>query len=167
MECPLKCREDGQLLLDYCAGKLAAGLAEALGQHVAECGACREWTRGQRTVWEALDEWEAAPVAADFDQRLYRRIHERAPWWQTALAPIGSMGRFWAWRGLPAAAAAGVLLMAGITLQHLAVSPTLVAGDMAQVEAVQPDQVERTLDAMEMLSEFSQHVRTDVPESKL
>jgi hypothetical protein len=38
---------------------------------------------------------------------------------------------------------------------------------MAQVEAVQPDQVERTLDAMEMLSEFSQHVRTDVPESKL
>ena len=37
----------------------------------------------------------------------------------------------------------------------------------AQVDSVQPEQVERTLDAMEMLSEFNQHVRTDSPNSKL
>jgi hypothetical protein len=38
---------------------------------------------------------------------------------------------------------------------------------MAQVDTVQPEQVERTLDAMEMLNEFSQHVSTLRPGSKL
>jgi len=38
---------------------------------------------------------------------------------------------------------------------------------MAQVESVQPEQVEQALDAMEMLSEFSHHVRSDGQESKL
>jgi len=35
------------------------------------------------------------------------------------------------------------------------------------VDTVQPEQVERTLDAMEMLNEFSHHVSTDRPGSKL
>jgi hypothetical protein len=38
---------------------------------------------------------------------------------------------------------------------------------MAQVESVQPEQVERTLDTMEVLDEFSHHVRADGPDSKL
>jgi hypothetical protein len=60
-----------------------------------------------------------------------------------------------------------LLLMAGVMLQRSAVSPTPAPSDTAQVESVQPEQVERTLDAMEMLNEFSRHVRADSPDSKL
>jgi len=35
------------------------------------------------------------------------------------------------------------------------------------VDSVQPEQVEHALDAMEILNEFSQRVRTDAPHSKL
>src|SRR5674476_1670569 len=66
-----------------------------------------------------------------------------------------------------AAAAACLLLMAGVLLEHRAVAPAPAPNDMAQVDSVQPEQVERTLDAMEMLNEFSHHVRTDSPDSKL
>jgi hypothetical protein len=58
-------------------------------------------------------------------------------------------------------------LTAGVLLQHPAISPPPAPNDMAQVDTVQPEQVERTLDAMEMLNEFSHHVRTDSPDSKL
>jgi hypothetical protein len=60
-----------------------------------------------------------------------------------------------------------LLLMAGVVLQRSAVSPAPAPNDTAQVESVQPEQVERTLDAMEMLNDFSRHVRTDSPDSKL
>ena len=36
-----------------------------------------------------------------------------------------------------------------------------------KVDTVQPEQVEHALDAMEVLGEFSRHVRADSPESKL
>jgi hypothetical protein len=57
--------------------------------------------------------------------------------------------------------------MAGVLLQHPAVSPMPAPRDMAQVDSVQPEQVEHTLDAMEMLNEFSHHMRPDSPDSKL
>ena len=60
-----------------------------------------------------------------------------------------------------------LLVIAGVMLQRSAVSPPPVPNDTAQVESVQPEQVERTLDAMEMLAAFSQHVRGDRPDSKL
>jgi hypothetical protein len=68
---------------------------------------------------------------------------------------------------LAATAAACLLLMAGALLEHPAILPAPAPTDMAQVDTVQPEQVERALDAMEMLNEFSQHVSTDRPGSKL
>ena len=35
------------------------------------------------------------------------------------------------------------------------------------MDSVQPEQVEHALDAMEVLNEFSQHVRAESPDSKL
>ena len=73
MNCPLETRENAQLLLDYGTRKLEPETVAALERHIAICGACREFVSGQRAVWQALDAWEAAPVSADFDSRLYRR----------------------------------------------------------------------------------------------
>jgi anti-sigma factor RsiW len=161
-------REDRHWLLDYRTGKLEPELAARLEEHIATCGACREFARGQRAVWEALDGWEAAPVSADFDRRLYRRIEARVSWWDLLIRPFRSPFRTVTPRRILAATAAACLLLtAGILLEQPAISPAPAPNDMAQVDTVQPEQVERTLDAMEMLNEFSQHVSTDRPGSKL
>jgi hypothetical protein len=167
MNCPLETRDNAQVLLDYCARKLEPESVATLERHIAICDACREFARGQRAVWEALDAWEAAPVSADFDSRLYRRIEAQVSWRDLLLRPLRPFRHVWLWRSLPAAAMACLLLMAGVFLEHSAVSPGPAPNDMAQVDSVQPEQVERTLDAMEMLNEFSHHVRTDSPDSKL
>ena len=168
MNCPLETPENAQVLLDYYTGRLGAEPAARLEGHIATCGACREFARGQRALWEALDAWEAAPVSADFDGRLYRRIDAQVSWWDLLVRPFRSGFRTVTWRGtLAATATACLLLAAGVLLEHPAISPAPVPHDMAQVDTVQPEQVERTLDAMEMLNEFSHHVRADGPDSKL
>ena len=168
MNCPMESREDAQWLLDYRAGKLEPELAARLEEHIATCGACREFARGQRTVWEALDSWEAAPVSTDFDRRLYQRIEAQVSWWDLLIRPFRSPFRAVTPRRILAATAAACLLLAaGVLLEQPAVSPAPAPSDMAQMDTVQPEQVERTLDAMEMLNEFSQHVSTDRPGSKL
>lgn len=163
MNCPLDIPENAQVLLDYCTRKLDAGRTAALERHMEICPACREFAAGQRATWEALDRWEAAPVSQDFDRRLYRRIEREVSWWDLMVRPFRPLLLR---RGLPIAAAACLLVMAGVLIERPAGSPA-PAPDMAQVESVQPEQVEQTLDAMEMLSEFSHHVRSDGQESKL
>ena len=168
MNCPMESREHAQWLLDYRAGKLEPELAARLEEHIASCGACEEFARGQRAVWEALDTWEAAPVSTDFDRRLYRRIEAQVAWWELLVRPFRSGFRTMTPRRILAATAAACLLLtAGVLLEQPAVLPAPAPTDMAQVDTVQPEQVERTLDAMEILNEFSQHVSTDRPGSKL
>jgi hypothetical protein len=164
MNCPLETRDNAQLLLDYCTRKLEPESVAILERHMALCSACREFAGRQRAVWDALDSWEAAPVSPDFDSRLYRRIEDRVPWWEILRRPFRPAVL---WRGVPATAMGCLLVIAGVMLQRSAVSPPPVPNDTAQVESVQPEQVERTLDAMEMLAAFSQHVRGDRPDSKL
>ena len=158
--------EDAQLLLDYGTRRLAPESAASLQHHIALCGTCREFVSSQRAVWQALDGWEAAPVSEDFDRRLYRRIEAQASRWHRLLGPFRQTAL---WRALPAAAMVCLLLVAGVLLENPAVSPAPPPNpsDMAQADSVQPEQVERTLDAMEVLDEFSHHVRTDIPDSKL
>jgi anti-sigma factor RsiW len=167
MNCPMENLEHVQRLLDYRAGRLEPESAARLEEHIATCGACREFASGQRAVWEALDGWEAAPVSGDFDRRLYERIEGQVSWWELLLRPFRSPFRAVTPRRILAATAAACLLLtAGVLLEQPAISPAPPT-DMAQVDTVQPEQVERTLDAMEMLNEFSQHVSTDRPGSKL
>ena len=164
MNCPLETRDSAQWLLDYCARKLEPESVAILERHIAVCDACREFASAQRAVWEALDSWEASPVSADFDRRLYRRIEARASWWEVFRGPFRPAIL---WRGVPATAMGCLLLIAGVMLDRSAVAPAPAPNDTAQVESLQPEQVERTLDAMEMLNEFSRHVRADNPNSKL
>jgi hypothetical protein len=160
----LETRDNAQLLLDYCTRKLEPESVAILERHIVLCDTCREFAGRQRAVWEALDAWEAAPVSADFDSRLYRRIEARVSWWDLIRRPFRPL---MLWRSVPAAAMACLLVIAGVLLQRPASSPAPVSSDMAQMEMVQPEQVERTLDAMEMLNEFSRQVPTDPADSKL
>jgi anti-sigma factor RsiW len=164
MKCPIETRENAELLLAYCTRKLDAENTATLERHMEICPACREFASGQRAVWEALDAWEAAPVTLDFDRRLYRRIDREVSWWNLLVRPFTpALVR----QGLPIAAAACLVVMAGVLLQHPAGAPPTAQPQSAQVETLQPDQVEHALDAMHMLGEFSYRVRGDATDSKM
>lgn len=154
MKCPIESRQNQELLLDYCAGRLDKAASAAVARHVAGCPACGEVCAGQRSVWQALEEWETAPVSPEFNRRLYHRIEQEAAasWWARVLRTLGpGLVR----RGIPAAAAAGLLLMAGSLLET---RPP--AGDAAQARfEVQADQVERTLEDLELLETLSRDLR--------
>ena len=164
MKCPIETRESAELLLAYCTRTLDAERTATLERHMEICPACREFASGQRAVWEALDAWEAAPVTLDFDRRLYRRIDREVSWWQLLMRPVRpALVR----QGLPIAAAACVLVMAGVLLERPASAPPVAQPQSAQMEAIQPDQVDHALDAMYMLGEFSYRVRGDAADSKM
>jgi len=164
MKCPIETRENAELLLAYCHRKLDAESTATLERHIEICPACLEFADGQRAVWEALDAWEAAPVTLDFDRRLYRRIDREVSWWNLLVRPLRpALVR----QGLPIAAAACLVVMAGMLLQHPAGAPPAAPPQSAQVETLQPDQVDHALDAMRMLGEFSYRVRGDAADSKM
>ncbi len=164
MNCPLETPETARLLVDYTSRKLGPEETALLERHLDLCPACRRFADAQSTVWSALDTWEAAPVSADFDRRLYRRIESENSWTdrlRSAFRPL------LAYRGVPAAAAACLVLLAGVLLEHPGKpQPAPVPPDVVMVD-VQPEQVEKALDALDVLSEFNRKVRTDNPESKL
>ena len=164
MNCPIETRENAELLLAYCTRKLDAESTAILERHMEICPACREFSSGQRAVWEALDAWEAAPVTLDFDRRLYRRIDREVSWWHLPMRPLRPALVL---QGLPIAAAACLLVMAGVLLERPASTPPTAQPQSAQVEAIQPDQVDHALDAMHMLGEFSYRVRGDAADSKM
>jgi anti-sigma factor RsiW len=164
MKCPIETRESAEWLLAYGTRKLDAERTATLERHMEICPACREFASGQRAVWEALDAWEAAPVTLDFDRRLYRRIDRDVPWWHLLMRPLRpALVR----QGLPIAAGACLLVMAGVLLERPASAPPAAQPESAQVEAIQPDQVDHALDAMHMLGEFSYRVRSDAADSKM
>ena len=128
------------------------------------CPSCREFAAGQRAVSEALDTWEAPPVSLDFDRRLYRRIQQEVSWWDLLMRPFRPLLFR---QGLPIAATAGLVLVAGLMFQHPSNVPQSPASQSAQVEAMPPEQVEHALDEMEMIREFNRLVRPDTAEPKM
>jgi anti-sigma factor RsiW len=160
MNCPLNTPETADQLLDYCARKLSPDAAAVLERHMSICPECRKFAADQRAVWSALDAWEAQPVPVDFDRRLYQRIESQVSWRDRFLRPL------LAYRGLPAAAAACLLLAVGVYVERPG-RPTPPARPDVAVADVQPEQVVKALDTMEMLSEFNHRVAAEAPASKL
>lgn len=164
MNCPLESPDSAELLLDYCSRKLNPESTAILERHMEICPACRQFADGQRAVWSALDSWEAHPVSADFDRRLYERIETGASWRDSLsrwLRPVT------AYRGVPAAVAACLVLMVGVILERTGRPIAQPQPDVSAVVEVQPEQVEQALDDMEVLSEFNRKARTEAPEPKL
>ena len=157
MNCPIETHDNPGLLLAYCAQKLDPETQTLLERHLAACPACREFQAGQQAVWQALDAWEAVPVSADFNRRLYRRIEEEAAhasWWSRLARPFRAMFEAPLMsRSVPLAAAACLLVLAGVILQQPN-NVTVSEESAERAESIQPDQVERTLDDMEMLRQF-------------
>jgi anti-sigma factor RsiW len=157
MKCPIEIHGNQELLVAYSAHKLDPQTEANVERHLAACPECREFHAGQDALWQALDAWEAVPVSADFNRRLYRRIEDetrRESWWSRlvwAFRPL--VGGSLISRGVPLAAAACLLVLAGVILDRANV--VIVPEDYAErIESIQPDQVESTLDDMEMLRQF-------------
>jgi anti-sigma factor RsiW len=153
MNCPMETGGNAGLLLDFAAGKLKADVRAQMERHLETCTACSEFAGAQQTVWQALENWEPAEVSLDFDRRLYARI-EQVPWWTRLLRPLNPLFR----HGVPIGAAAGVVIVAGLLMNRPAAVLAPPASQSAQVEALQPDQLEHALDDMETLREFNRLV---------
>jgi anti-sigma factor RsiW len=165
MKCPMENREGEELLLNYVSGALDAQEAASFDRHMLACAACREFAHGQKIVWDSLDAFEPAAISADFDRRLYQRI-EKVSWWGRMLDALRSP--MIAHRGLPIAAAAAVLVVAGVIWERPTAAPAKTDSPLsAEVQTLQPDQVQHALDDMEMLREFDHLMRTEPSESKM
>jgi hypothetical protein len=152
MRCPIETQDNAELLLSYSARRLNPESTAILEAHMEVCPQCREFRDSQRTLWEALDQWEARPISADFNRRLYRKIEEQEKlgWWERI---FGSGRPMFLRPALPLAATACLVLVAGLFLTEnpdRIVTPT---GEAPQVREV--EQVERTLEDMEMLRQFN------------
>ena len=153
MRCPIESKEHAELLLDYCARKLDPAATRILEAHMSVCEPCRRFRDGQRALWESLDRWEAIEVSSDFNRRLYRRIDEEearagglSRWWRETMRPLVVRP------AVPLTAMAGLVLAVGFLLRQPAAPP--VVPD-AVAPAADVEQVERTLEDMEMLRQFN------------
>jgi anti-sigma factor RsiW len=156
MRCPTETPESVEFLLAYTSHKLDGKQAAALAEHAAGCTACQAFTAAQDAVWRALDGWEAPPVSADFDRRLYQRVEKEVSWWDLLLRPFRPV---MVSRAVPIAVAAGLLIAAGLWIERPGTVP--VVPESAQMEALPPDQAEHALQEMDMMQEFSQMVHAD------
>ena len=156
MNCPFESREP-EVLLDYAAGRTAPGSTAILEAHIASCAECRQFVSVQRSVWSALDGWDAAEISPDFNRRLYARIDEEERS-NPLLRYLRALVVRWSaieWpAALPVAVACAVLLLAVLVqsparpgLSQLSESPVLV-------ESIDVEQVERALDDAEMLRQI-------------
>jgi hypothetical protein len=175
MKCLIDTQESAELLLAYCARKLDAENTELMERHIGICPACQEFANGQRALWEALDTWNAAPVSPDFDRRLYQRIEKEVSWWDLLIRPFrpvladrpGGLSHKTFRQSLPVAAAAFVVVMAGALLERPAQVQMAKPTESAQIESVQPEQVEHALEAMQMLSDFSHQALAAANDSQM
>jgi len=165
MNCPLETSEHAALLVAHAARGLAPDTAVRLDRHIAGCAACSQFMRRQQAVWDALDVWQPEPVSPDFNHRLYARIEElerQTSWWHRLTGPLRSM---LVRRAMPIAATAVVLLAAGVLMDRSRVPAA--GSEQAQIEMLQPEQVEHALDDMETIRQFDRAMRSDTPDSKM
>ena len=106
-------------------------------------------------IWSELDRWQPAVISEDFDRKLYARIdrHDGRNWWQRFLAAAGALAEG---RPFVSVAATCLIIVVGIVLQSpektKAVAPQQ---ESLRLEVLEPEQVERGLEDLEMLKQLS------------
>lgn len=154
MDCPLQTGGNADILLDYCARKLGPDDAMVFERHIASCSECQKFSASQQMVWSALDAWEAAPVPENFDARLYDRIShfESSSWWRrlSSSKPQAS-----GWKPVAPLAAACAAVVAAFLIYSPATAPVVPVQEGTRIESIEPEQVERTLEDLEMLKQLS------------
>lgn len=147
--CPLTAGEqNADLLLDYVSRRLAPETAEIIDRHVAICPACTAFVETQSAVWDALDAFETMPVSEDFDRKLWAKIEREdcQPWWRRIL----SFDALWK-PAIPLAAMA--LIAVGLWMRPDSGAPNGMPVTKAE-SRIDVDQIDRTLEDMEMLREL-------------
>lgn len=161
MQCPLQDKAASEVLVDYCSRKTDAKTTALLERHIADCAACRTFAEAQKSVWKALDCWDDVEISADFNRRLYAKIDalEKSSWWtrvwsgrgRELLSPFG-------WRpAMPLATACLTLALAFLLYSPSQRQQPVEQKSSQQVmkELVDLDQVEKTLDDIDMLKQLS------------
>jgi anti-sigma factor RsiW len=153
MQCPIQTNED--VLLDYCAGKLSPEATLTFERHMETCADCRMVANAQRSVWNDLDSLEAMPISADFDRKLYARIeqYENSSWWRK-LWHRGALQPFSFGPAVPIATV-GVTVFAAVMLYLPYGGPKVDTQAPSKIESSEIDQLERTLEDMEMLKQVA------------
>ncbi len=158
MDCPIRTQENTDWLLDYSAGRLNREHAALMARHVETCQECARFVEGQQRVWNALSQWEVDPVSAGFDRRLYRAVDAQPVSWKERLfRPLQPL-----WRPIIPLAAACLLIAVGVVL-HV---PQATVRPAVPVEKIEAEQVERTLDDMQMLRELEMTPKQEENTSK-
>jgi anti-sigma factor RsiW len=156
MDCPAHDSGKSGILVSYAAGALSGAELEALERHLEVCAGCRRVAGAQREVWAALDLWSPAPVPADFDKRLFERIAAEGSrrWWHFVLRPEFSF-RFGSAAPVAAACLALViaLMLRAPQAPHPVALPPAAAAVSTAPAKIDADQVERSLDDIEMLKQ--------------
>jgi anti-sigma factor RsiW len=149
MICPSR-RGDTTLLLDYAMGRLAPAEYAAVAGHANGCDDCAAALVEYSSVSDALDAWEAPPLSAHFNPRLWERIERAAsaPWYGRSAESV----RFQWLKPAVSLAAAALVIAAGFLLDHR--SSVSGAAATSRVSATEADQAERTLDDLQLLRQF-------------
>ena len=128
--------------------------------HFASCPSCAHASAQQSGVWLALDAWKVPEVSASFNRILNARIEAAmaSPWyerWAVTIRQTFAQPSF-------AVAAVALFVVGGFVLDHPegVISPTWSAqvktmgSGKVQVSSTEAEQMERTLEDLEMLHQF-------------
>jgi len=157
------------VLLDYTAGHLDPVKAALFARHADSCARCASLRTAQAAVWQRMDEWKPAPVSAGFNRELWRRIdaEAKASSWTHRLAVVMHF-RFW--KQAAPLAVAMALVVTAFVWDHSATQPgkpVATAGTAIVVTVSEADQLERTLDDMQLLHEVDAEVAAAKPEPRV
>ena len=116
------------------------------------CAACASFRTEQTAVWNALDLWEPAPVSMDFNRRLWQRIDvaAAAPWYRSLLDSV----RLTNWKPLIPLTAAILAIAGGFLLDHPSHDTPAPGVPVIGVSVKEADQVEQTLDDIQLLQQL-------------
>src|SRR5262245_5717539 len=139
------CKEHGfDRVMEYLGGAATPERRAELEAHAQTCIECRRLIR----AWDALDEYEAPEVSADFDAKLYARIAEQnRAWVRRVVWPAGPIA--WWKPAIPVAACAALLIA---LLVRVPGGAPVDGNKQAKVEPVNIEQVEQTLEDLDLLA---------------
>jgi hypothetical protein len=151
-KCPLLSEETTAMLMDFTAGRLDRVCAERLSRHAARCEACADFIAGQAAVWSTLDEWEMAPVSPAFNRRFWNRVadSDRVPWY----ARLADSLRFGGWKPAIPIAVTVFVVAAGFLMDHRDAGSARPTVPASRVSVIEVDQMERSLDDLQLLKQF-------------
>ncbi len=163
MRCLMQNDEGAGLLLSYANNKLGATASTFVEGHLRICPDCNRTVEEQKRVWHALETWDAGEVSSDFDRRLYARVDAESARGGFARWTSGMIARWTPvpWRPALATAALCATLAGGLLIQLPASRPMAVQDSVAKTERVDVEQLDRTLQDLQMLKELNPSLQAE------